>query len=330
MDSSNNTLRVAHRLHHDDRARLMRSTRKIGEVVGETPQLVDLASNPPVPSRHRRKPSLDYYYNELPQPTANNSAASASIARPVLYIRLPEPDPTSSSFLRPPTMTPTPPSPSPTLTANRKPRSPVGAVRRYGVTVKDESARRRTMAKLSRTLGERVPPALVFPPESERQQREERLARRLTVRSLKSDKGSVRSGRESIVSTSRVSREREKRKRSRTATGRENDISHGWVWVGRPEDIPAGVKVKVKPHRRRRADSGAPFNWYPSLQVEEAEEEDPNDTPSELSTQLSPYTSYTNSSLRVQRREEGWSGEWVGGVQNMDEVLRGLRSLKVK
>ncbi|KAF7306224.1 hypothetical protein MIND_00412900 [Mycena indigotica] len=327
-----------HSLHRDDRMRLMRSTRKIGEVMGETPHPVypaqarkpDKKALPPVPPpkdtalRHRHRPSLDYT-----REVTSNGAASASIARPVLFINLPEspqraiprPLPTLSPTLTP-TLTPTPlPSPSSTVKSFiANPHSIAGAIRRYGVTIKDESARRRTMAKLARTLGETVPPALVFPPDSETAKKEERKARRLTVRSVKSDKGSVRSvGRESV--TSRTSRETRSRKR-----GGKDDISRGWVWVGRPEEIPVGVKVKLKP--RRRVDSGAPpFNWYPP---HEQEEDDIPEDDDEYLDEASALAPYMNDSLRVRRREDGWSGEWVGNVQNMDEVVKGLRSLKVR
>ncbi|KAF7325519.1 hypothetical protein MKEN_00401000 [Mycena kentingensis (nom. inval.)] len=382
------TVRIAQRLHHDERTRLRQQTRKIEEITGAAPQLVGVRDSsyrqPPsapraLPTRHRREPTLEYL--EIPNAYASNSAASAS-ARPVLFIRLPDPEPPTPKpipapppsanttspdtlqthpFLRAPppsTPAPSPTAPSPTLTVllsldtlssssggpdKRRSRHAVGggagggAFRRYGVTVKDESARRRTMAKLSRTLGEHVPPALVFPPESDAKRRDERAARRLTVRSIKSDRGSVRSMM-SFASTgagtgagTRKRKEKERKER--------DPISRGWVWVGRPEEIPAGVRV----HRRKRVESGAPFNWYaeddkPDIQEEDsvnanALEGDATDTDTELGLVSSPYAPYTNASLRVRRREEGWSGEWVGAsgkVQNMDDVVNGLRSLKVK
>jgi hypothetical protein len=37
-----------------------------------------------------------------------------------------------------------------------------------------------------------------------------------------------------------------------------------------------------------------------------------------------------SSSAELQREEDGWTGEWVGAVGNMDDVMRSLRGLKVK
>ncbi|KAJ7208851.1 hypothetical protein GGX14DRAFT_632743 [Mycena pura] len=285
--------RTTRRLHSDDRTRLMRSTRKIQEVVGETPYLVDLSSGSPTASVMDAQAAAGSHRHDAKRlrrrhRDADRDAADDA-ARPLLYIHVPDPAPGDTST--PPTR-----APSPTLTVVLNLDE-----RRYGV--KDESARRRTMAKLVRTLGEHVPPALVFPPESPAA---ERRARRLTMRTVRSDRESVAGGHGHRA-----------RRRSSAARpqGRVDPISHGWVWVGRPEEIPAGVRVRM---RRPWPESGAPFD-----RAIVGADDYPRQAPQ--------YSMPPRTALHgVQRTEEEWTGEWVGAGQNMDDVLWQLRNLRVK
>jgi hypothetical protein len=154
------------------------------------------------------------------------------------------------------------------------------------------------MAKLSRTLGVNVPTELVFPPENTN----DRRYRRLTMRTVKTDRTSrVEPKRRSGASASR----------SGLIPSDSDPISHGWVWVGKRDEIPPDVRERIQ---RPRVDSGLPFDWVSVGRLGELPEED-----------------QTVDTVRGMRRKEmGWSGEWAGSVQNMDQVVQRLRGLRVK
>ncbi|KAJ7230920.1 hypothetical protein B0H12DRAFT_220661 [Mycena haematopus] len=271
-------------LHHGDRARLIRSTRKIGDVVGETPHVADLTPSPPAkrkPLRKRLAPALPAL---APPPPPD--------VRPVLYLRVPD-SPSEESVC-----TLTTPAPSPTLT--------VALNLRPATSSDDDTARRRRMAKLRHTLGANVPTELVYPPEDTNGPR----YRRLTSRTLPPSQPRPDSRRQSRVSR-RMSRE------ERSAAHSETDpISRGWVWVGKRDEIPADVKARIK--RSKKKESGLPFDWASIGRLRDLQEEE---------DQLSPIQA---GQPRLHRREMGWSGEWAGSAQNMDEVVHRLRGLKAK
>ncbi|KAJ6467701.1 hypothetical protein C8R47DRAFT_1303407 [Mycena vitilis] len=249
-------------LNREERTRLIRHTRKIRDVVGETPRVVDVSSIPPPPPRHQVRQS------------GSKSVMAASDPRPLLYIRVPDCAPTHRA--------PSTPAPSPTLTVFLKLTSS---------TDRDDGARRRKMAKLERTLGANIPSELVFPP----QDLEARRYRRLTARTVKA---------ECAESLSR-----------RQSTGRKHrdtpadSISHGWVWVGKREEIPSDVRKRRQPGR---VESDLPFDW-------DRHQED-NGVPAT-----------ETCAGGMNRRESGWSGEWAGSdsVRNMEDIVRRLRRLKV-
>ncbi|KAJ6488845.1 hypothetical protein C8R45DRAFT_992998 [Mycena sanguinolenta] len=269
---------TTHNLHSGDRARLIRSTRKIGEVVGEIPQVADPSlPEKPKPLRERLAPVL--------------TSPSPPDPRPVLYLRVPDSPPPES--LR----TLTTPSASPTLTVTLNLRH--NAAMRDGETV-----RRRRMAKLRRTLGEHVPTALVFPPENTNSSRYRRLTSR-TLAPPKTPPPKSRPDSRRQSRTSHISRQ------ERSASHPE-DISRGWVWVGKRDDIPADVQARIK---RSKKDSGLPFDWASIGRLWDLDEEE-----------LSP----TAVRRPLHRKEVGWSGEWAGSAQNMTDVLHRLRDLKFK
>ncbi|KAJ7895368.1 hypothetical protein B0H13DRAFT_2338861 [Mycena leptocephala] len=182
----------------------------------------------------------------------------ASDARPLLFIHVPDSPPADRVL-------PTP-APSPTLTVTLK--------LRHAIT-RDDAARRRKMAKLSRTLGVNVPTELVFPPENTN----DRRYRRLTTRTVKTDRTSrIESKRRSGASASR----------SGLTPSDSDPISHGWVWVGKRDEIPPDVRERIQ---RSRVDSGLPFDWVSVGRLGELPEED-----------------QTVDTVRGMRRKEmGWS-----------------------
>ncbi|KAJ6470730.1 hypothetical protein C8R47DRAFT_750461 [Mycena vitilis] len=260
-------------LDREDRTRLIRHTRKIRDVVGETPHVVDVSPLPPPPPRHQFKRG---------KPSGFESTMVASDPRPLLYIHVPDCAPTHRA--------PSTPAPSPTLTDFLKLTSS---------TDRDDGARRRKMTKLEHTLGANVPTELVFPPENP----DARRYRRLTARSVKAERAESMSRRQSTMSRASGQKHRD--------TSMDS-ISHGWVWVGKREEIPSGIRER---RQRTRVESGIPFDWGSGRDLAENEESTATET----------------SAGGMNRRESGWSGEWAssGSVRNMEDILRRLRGLKV-
>ncbi|KAJ6543149.1 hypothetical protein B0H19DRAFT_1381060 [Mycena capillaripes] len=125
-------------LPHAQRARLVRSTRKLKSVLGETSLLVDI-----IPS----STSVSEPDSTL-SAVASSAKSSRRSSRPVLIVRLP-----GAASIIPGTNSPLTPTSGISL------NSPA-----LGMAAEEDTARRRKMAaKLSRTLGENIPPELVLP-----------------------------------------------------------------------------------------------------------------------------------------------------------------------
>ncbi|KAJ7110601.1 hypothetical protein C8R44DRAFT_743069 [Mycena epipterygia] len=247
------------------------------------------------------------------------SLASSDTRRPPAPI---SPRPESPPVDRgPPT-----PAPSPTLTIslNLSLRS----------AAKEDAARRRKMTKLFRTLGANIPPELVFPALSPKaKEAMERRARRLTARTVVSE-GVQRA--ESVVGGAQENNINRRSGVSATSrSGRTHSkpesISHGWVWVGKAEEIPAGVRGRMRARGstadgglpgvdsgRSRADSVLPEDWV-TINRPDIEEE-----------LRHPSVAAFRTMHRKEARD-GWSGEWRGDtVQNMEDVVERLRVLKIR
>ncbi|KAK7017187.1 hypothetical protein R3P38DRAFT_3275059 [Favolaschia claudopus] len=296
---------TTHHLHREDRARLMRSTRKIEDVVGETPHVADPSILPLAQRRklkrpnHKRTDTIADIVSPLP----------ACETRPVLYLQVPDASTPNSATTTLPT-----PLPSPTLTVTLN--------LRYAVA-RDDVTRRRKMAKLRRTLGDNVPTELVFPPEDLNAPK----YRRLTARTLPrlDRRASVANSQRSSGSGSGSRRASRLRDKDRERDEGESDISRGWVWVGKREDIPPEVQARIK---RSRKESGLPFDWVSVGRIEELAVEDEEDR------RMGAYPAMSNGGggrRPLYRKEVGWSGEWdAGSARNMDQVVSRLRDLKVK
>ncbi|KAJ7267959.1 hypothetical protein C8J57DRAFT_1228569 [Mycena rebaudengoi] len=128
MPSTTHSLSPAHRL------RLLRSTRKLSALLGETPLVVDSASHLPV--------NVESDQNLT---SMSEDMTSSRTSRPHLFIRLPSVSQVPTAPLTSP-LTPT-----------------FGSALNFPAATGEDAARRRKMAKLSRTLGENVPPELVYP-----------------------------------------------------------------------------------------------------------------------------------------------------------------------
>ncbi|KAJ7635388.1 hypothetical protein FB45DRAFT_865908 [Roridomyces roridus] len=160
------TLLTSHALPEAHRTKLIRSTRKLGALLGETPHLVDQeplrghspASSISSTSSRRsgrifdpapRSSSLGVAYSN--DSTSRPKAAEpATTTRPLLYLQL-------ASSNRPVSVAP----PTP-MTPGFSPLTP---------DFEPEADRRKKMAKLARTLGHPVPAELVLPAPPPRKQR---------------------------------------------------------------------------------------------------------------------------------------------------------------
>ncbi|KAJ7622270.1 hypothetical protein FB45DRAFT_123546 [Roridomyces roridus] len=380
---------VNHHLLQEERSRLIRSTRKIQEVVGETPQVVDVTALPAFSSssarrwaskitkRTRNRNSL---HHDLPALPATASPASDAI-RPTLYLSVPD-EPYPEQLVLP-----TPP-PSPTLTVALN----LPNVGDY--LVKDDvQARRRKMSKLFRTLGTNVPPELVFPPTATTTTTANRndigrVRRRLTARTVLSDHGdsvkSGKSGKSSVRSKGAAidhwrsavgvgsglnlappspalsfkGPERERltvkprgpraaRAQAKSAfkkpplppppphTEPVEPISRGWVWVGRAQDVPPRVRLRMQRGAEKTSRHSNLMDDLAFTQLRVPEPEDNSANSSVVAVKMRDAVEEDeqqtpSSTFRAMYRwQNDWNGNWVG-AGNMDDVLQSLRDLKIK
>ncbi|KAJ7728270.1 hypothetical protein DFH07DRAFT_998975 [Mycena maculata] len=162
---------TTHAVPKPQRVRLMRSVRKLSALLGTTPFLADPREPTPTAApvgTHERAPTITSVlsFDALPAAREPESAAlipadHSSFLRPVLLLRINTVSPggrpraMSQAWGRPASLALTSGLPSPTSPKAEGEGDSLEALL---------AARRRKMARLTRTLGERVPPELVFPP----------------------------------------------------------------------------------------------------------------------------------------------------------------------
>ncbi|KAJ7609898.1 hypothetical protein FB45DRAFT_1010144 [Roridomyces roridus] len=171
------TTTTARELPPGHRLRLMRSARKLGNLLGGTPLIVSPSDTN---KQHQRGDVL--LAEEIRMPPVDpalNLVGEDQAARPTLMIHLPSI-----------TCTPAPETLTPVSVSVSTPLTPTFSFMLNSpvippVTV-DAARRRKTMAKLVRTLGENIPPELVFGPDSESDSRPALMerGRRASTRSL--------------------------------------------------------------------------------------------------------------------------------------------------
>ncbi|KAJ7328064.1 hypothetical protein DFH08DRAFT_884417 [Mycena albidolilacea] len=275
---------TTHVLPHAQRLRLMRSTRKLGALLGETPLLVDsspAAANSFSPAHGRSastmstgtKSSGRLYLSAPHSPSlclgeSHDDSCAAHISRPRLLLHLP-----SSGRSSPvPTERGSPLSATFSLSLN-SPVTPTFSV---------DTDRRRKMAKVMRTLGENVPPELVFPASASAPAPQPKARRRA-----------------STLSVPESMRERA-----------DSAASH-----------PSLVESLSYPSAPFRASSDtlASADTRPSVSSQE---------PLLPPRSQTPHVDGHEDGMHRTHRD--WSGEWGGKVANMEDVVRGLRELKMK
>ncbi|KAJ7084554.1 hypothetical protein B0H15DRAFT_385816 [Mycena belliarum] len=262
-------------LPHSQRLRLIRSIRKLGDLLTESALLVE-----PVPhqSSHVRTSSMSPTLSTArpashspaprapqdgPQPILSIPPTSA-LRRNFFSLRLPKPRDSDSDS----TPLSTPLSATFSVALN-SPATPV---------VNVAALQERKLAKVAQTLGENVPPELVLPG---------RRKRASTV--------SVPEARSPPVVVAR-------RRHARTPSRMLKHAASSTSLHESPAPVP----------------EFEPFS-YPSLVPVPSTPEAPK-----------AWATLRGVGTAMHRKEAGWSGEWSGTVQNMDDVVRGLRGLRFK
>ncbi|KAJ3932924.1 MAG: hypothetical protein NXY57DRAFT_917467, partial [Lentinula lateritia] len=138
------------------RLRLMRSTRKLGEMLGTTPVINSSSEFGQHPSAsHRDTPSISLHHSSSPR-FAHAPKKSKALPRPLVLSLQSLP----ASFSSPRSSGPTSPLSPTSISTNIASSS---SYRDDHDSLSDSlQTRRKRMAKLTRTLGENIPPELVF------------------------------------------------------------------------------------------------------------------------------------------------------------------------
>ncbi|KAJ7148342.1 hypothetical protein C8R46DRAFT_1359361 [Mycena filopes] len=252
-------------LPQSQRLRLLRSIRKLGDLMTESSNLIDTP-----PPKHSRSASVS-------SPTLPPTSPVENVS---------EPTPSSRNFFslrlaKTPAVVSSPLSPTFNL-ALISPATPV---------VDPETLKERKLAKVSQTLGHDVPPELVFPPAP-----------------------------------------RKGRNRSSTVSVPEYSAAQ------KATTLAGGAAVARR--RRHARDASRTVRHAASSASLHADAFDPALEPFSYAS-LVPVTAISSEpqlenpttplgAAGMHRKEAGWSGEWSGSVRSMNDVVRGLRDLRLK
>ncbi|KAK7019345.1 hypothetical protein R3P38DRAFT_2978543 [Favolaschia claudopus] len=342
MDDDNSTVPpTTHDIPHPDRLRMVRSMRKLTAVLGETP-VVETASPPP----HLLTPKRSFFFHasaslsSLTLPFQKSDAPAAAEPRPSLVVCVP---PVPHKF------TPLPSPLSPTFTPTfSPPPSPVSPEQ-------EPDRRRLRLAKVSRTLGETVPPELIFTePVVKRRRRASTLV--LPESALEHQTfalaggladGELRSTRRPTlnVGANKVIKRAMSFILPTDSADNAANASDPMSPLGEVHVHPAMASFSpdtVSPpeavgwlRRASRAILNVEQDRQPVTFADDATsptglpptyEESHQHGPTRAET--SPASSSQAEGMR--RQEVEWTGEWRGNVDNMDDVVRNLRGLKLK
>ncbi|KAJ3769022.1 hypothetical protein FB446DRAFT_238718 [Lentinula raphanica] len=311
---------TSNHLTPSQRMRLMRSTRKLGEMLGTTPVFDSSSSvldQRPSAAPSRSSPTISLHHTSSPR------SKSKALPRPLVLSLQSRPAALSSS--RPP-LSPTTPL-SPTSISTNLASTP--SLRREESEYQNylQQTRRKRMAKLTRTLGENIPPELVFSHPTSRSRSPSVDAAALatftvSVKDLSSE--SSHRPQETVIpiypqsspvphspSPSAMPRSTSLRAPSSSFVARRmmrkgpgHSHGHGYTKT----NTLAHVQLVVPPPTSGRTSSDTIRS-----------------TSSSLSTASEP-TRRSGETKRTYRKQAGWSGEW--NRQDMDEVMHRLRGLK--
>ncbi|ESK84403.1 hypothetical protein Moror_10146 [Moniliophthora roreri MCA 2997] len=310
------TTTTAHHLSHSQRTRLIRSTRKLGSLLGTTPQVIDEEPRTPRGSFDRKSklgsagkhggqtplpPPLVLRLQAVPRGSSSNSNPSSSSSPSItLQVPLSPLSPTLESLNRDSPQCPLPPSPS-----------SISYPAPYDI-------RRKKMAKLTRTLGENIPPELVFQSSSPRPAK--KFSRSWSVESLKTADLPLSLKAEPVELDFVV----------RVSSSSEE--SSTWKPQIQPRSSSLRVRSRTQSISRSRRDDRS---CSPGSKSSSSWRRGHGYTPSESQTGfLSSSSSWEDDCWELEedpnaygrKKEREWSGEW--NQKDMGDVLRKLRNLK--
>ncbi|KAJ6609594.1 hypothetical protein B0H10DRAFT_2438470 [Mycena sp. CBHHK59/15] len=266
----------AHALPYSQRLRLIRSVRKLGDLLTETSLLVESAS--PTPSAHPCSTSMSSTPHSPISP-------AASAPRTFLSLRFPKSLTADRAALA------TPLSATFSISLNSPITPPVDTA----------ALQERRMAKVAQTLGENVPPELVFPPPT-------RKGRKRASTVSVPEYGSEQRGAAAPVPVVSGRRRRTGRTMKHAASSTSLRAQQALETDLEPFSYPSMVPVPTIANESARKVPG-----------DEGVDEESHE-PSAMEVRAGG----------MRRKELGWSGEWSGDVQSMEDVLRGLRCLRLK
>ncbi|KAF7354247.1 hypothetical protein MVEN_01112600 [Mycena venus] len=337
---------------HTDRLRMMRSMRKITAVLGETP-IVETTSPAPqllAPSNSNSGHKRGFFFHASSSLSSlalpfqkSDSSSNVPDPRPSLVLRVPD------TYTFEPLPAPLSPSFSPTLLSPSSPSEP------------EPDRRRLCLAKVSRTLGETVPPELIFTAEPD-------IKRRRRASTLVLPESELEHQTFALQGAMAADGEQPRSTRRPVLNGGVKAIRRAMSFI-MPTDVadtdaeaedptsPLG-EVHVHPVVAFSPDAASPIShpegsWLRSRPVSRATTPAPSrafsPTPDahrevafaglgapptyEESHQhgpVHPDSGPERSHTPMQRHEDDWTGEWRGAVGNMEDVVHKLRSLRVK
>ncbi|KAJ4490236.1 hypothetical protein J3R30DRAFT_3420174 [Lentinula aciculospora] len=301
---------AANELTPSQRLRLMRSTRKLGEMLGTTPMIntsSDFGQRPSASPRH--SPAISLHHSSSLR-LAHTSKKSKALPRPLVLSLQSRPASLSSPRSSASSTTPL----SPTSISTNIDSSP-SLHDEYGYLDDSLHTRRKRMAKLTRTLGENIPPELVFNSHP----------RRSRSRSSSIDASAP------ATLTAAVKGFSEPPHISHEAVGpnppRTVKIQPPTIAISRGGSLrspsPSFVTRRMMRKRHGHAKPIAHIQLEDSYSGRKSSDT-VHSTVSSCSTASEP--SLMSETRRNYRKQAGWSGEW--NRQNMDEVMNRLRGLK--
>ncbi|KAJ7190974.1 hypothetical protein GGX14DRAFT_601470 [Mycena pura] len=364
MDSTTDAIPpTTHVIPPPDRQRLVRSIRKIKSLLGETPVVEALTTQtkttqfltPASAAGIFRHASASLSSLALP---FQRSEPSPSPSRPHTPT-LPAPDrPRPSLVLRVPDIFEPPPSP---LSPGFGP-TPPSPLSESEAEASSPRAHRLRLAKVTRTLGERIPPALVAAAPRARVTR----WRRPSMRTAREASATLEQGDAPVPVPAQPAQKRRPSFRAESFISMTPDPAPTAPPSPRDESVPSSPLGEVHVHPVQQSPeslSGPPRAFSPvrdagsrapapaarpdstafatlGVPVPTTHEERHGYSGPFVATahripqlQPPPYHAAAQAELEegprlVQRRENSWTGEWVGTVGNMDDVMRQLRGLK--
>ncbi|KAJ7728011.1 hypothetical protein DFH07DRAFT_896075 [Mycena maculata] len=252
MEGSSALPKTTHALNHRDRVRLIRSTRKVEALLGETPLFIDPSSprNSASPVPNARRPAFIYVAKPRSSslgvyiPDSPHASTSRAPARPLLAVRVP---------LRADVD-----SPLESATSLSFPTYPAAPA--------DEERRQRTrkMARIMRTLGENVPTELVFPATPTRTRRTSTLSKRRSNRLVRASSSAARSAAQERLVEADEGDEPTVADSDSDSVSVYSTLSGGdWLQVPKPQttSAPAGSSSIGRDRGTHRTEKGWSGEW---------------------------------------------------------------------